>query len=434
MRILLRFAALLMLSVLLLTGCKPIKPKEEKCTEIVSAATCHKIGQLLIVGFGGADKNAQNKISWNDPKGTHFKEHSNIARDIAHWHVGGVIYFRTTLRDPKTGVSIRERNIENGLQLSRLSHDLQAYNTKIRQKANLMDLPLIISIDQEGGLVNPLVFATDLPNFTAQALGENETMNKGDPQKHQATLAFTNGFGEKIGIALNKYGINLNFAPDVDVNINPVNPIIGGLSRSYSDDPETVINQARQFIDGMHRQNLLATLKHFPGHGSSTGDTHKGLVDVTNTYQMDKELAPYKALIAQGYDDFIMSTHVINGQIDRTPCLQGNPNDPQNWCPGTLSHKTLTDLLRNELHFNGVIVSDDMEMGAIAARYPLEVALEKGLNAGIDMFIVSNHHYDRTPAFVNTIAHLIHDGKVPESRIDEAYQRVITIKKRIATR
>jgi beta-N-acetylhexosaminidase len=428
----LRFSIFAIL-ILLLAACKPAKPKTENCAEIVSAATCQKIGQLLIVGFGGMDHDENNKITWADPNGTQFKENSNIARDISHWHVGGVIYFRISIRDPGTGVVIRERNIESGPQLTRLSSDLQAYNSKIRQHKELPSLPLIIAIDQEGGLVNPLVFATDVPNYTAQALGKNEAVSMDDPQKHQAALTFTRSFAQKIGWALRKYGINLNFAPDVDIDINPVNPIIGGLSRSFSDNPQIVTNQANQFIDGLHSANILATLKHFPGHGSSSGDTHKALVDVTQTYQKDKELIPYKTLIGQGFNDFVMSTHVINGQIDRSQCLPGNPDDAQNWCPGTMSRKTLTDLLRNQLGFKGVIVSDDMAMAAIAANYPLEVALEKGLNAGVDMFIVSNHDLDRTGEFVNTIARLIRDGKIPESRIDESYQRIVAVKHRIAS-
>lgn len=361
-----------------LVGCKPAKPKTELCTDIVSAATCQKIGQLLIVGFGGLDQDPEGKVVWRDPNGTRFKEDSNIAKDIADWHIGGVIFFRNTLRHQQTGKLIRDRNIQSGEQLTQLTSALQAYNNKVREQQKLQPLPLITSLDQEGGLVNPLVFAKELPNYTPQALGANQAMNAADPQKLHNALAFTLDFGKKTGASLRKYGINLDFAPDVDVNINPVNPIIGGLARSYSDNPEIVANQAAQMISGLHSENIMTTIKHFPGHGSSTGDTHKGLVDVTNTYQMDKELAPYKILIGQGYNDFVMSTHVINGQIDRTQCAPGEANNPETWCPGTMSHKTLTELLRNQLHFNGVIVSDDMSMNAISTHYSLATALEKG--------------------------------------------------------
>lgn len=429
-----RLPFLLLISLFILAGCKPSKntsEKTEQCTQIVSAETCQKIGQLLIAGFGGMDRAEDGKITWNDPNGLVFKQSSNIAKDIGDWHVGGVIYFRTSWRRKDTGKWIRDRNIQGGEQLAKLSSNLQAYNQKIREKQKLPAIPLIIAIDQEGGEINALGFAPGLPSFTAQSLGKNEEINSGDPQKLQTARDVTLQFGKDNGGALKRYGINLDFAPDVDVNINPINPIIGALSRSYSDNPEIVANQAKQFIDGLHSQNILATIKHFPGHGSSTGDTHKNLVDVTNTYQMEKELLPYKMLISQGFADFIMSTHVINGQIDRTQCAAGDANDPQTWCPGTMSYKTLTELLRNQLHFNGVIVSDDMSMAAISAHYPLATALEKALNAGVDMFIVANHDYDYTPEFVLTIAKLVRDGKVSQSRIDDAYQHVIAAKQRL---
>ncbi len=430
----LKLALLSGLTALVLTGCnksaKSTKPATEQCSQIVSAATCEKIGQLLIVGFGGMDISPAGEITWNDPNGASFKENSNVAHDITDWHVGGVILFRGYLHKTN-GQFLRYRNIQDGELLTRLNADLQAYNNKTRQQQQLPPAPLLISIDQEGGLVDPLSFAPGLPNITPQSLGKNEAMNIDDPQKRQAALSFTHEYGKTTAQYLHDYGFNLNFAPDVDVNVNPVNPIIGALGRSYSDNPEIVADQAAQVINGFHSLNILAALKHFPGHGSSTGDTHKGLVDVTNTYQMDKELAPYKILIGQGYNDFIMSTHVINGQIDRTQCIAGNANNPETWCPGTMSYKTLTELLRNQLHYQGVIVSDDMAMGAIADHYPLATALEKGLNAGIDMFIVANHHTDNTADFVNTIAKLVRDGKVPQSRIDDAYQHVMAAKKRL---
>jgi beta-N-acetylhexosaminidase len=126
-----------------------------------------------------------------------------------------------------------------------------------------------------------------------------------------------------------------------------------------------------------------------------------------------------------------MSTHVINGQIDRSQCLPGDAQDPGTWCPGTMSYKTLTTLLRNQLHFQGVIVSDDIFMRALTDNYSLETILEKSLNAGIDMFIVNNHNHDYTSEIVINIAKLVKEGKIPESRIQDAYQHVADIKKRI---
>ncbi|MBS0351593.1 MAG: glycoside hydrolase family 3 protein [Proteobacteria bacterium] len=422
------------LTALILTGCdnsdnSPQKQEAKQCSKIVAAALCQKIGQLLIVGFGGVNVDQHNKITWIDPNGLVFKQDSNIAKDIADWHIGGVILFRGYLKK-KDNEFIRFRNIQNGPQVTNLNKALQAYNNKTRDQQQLRPLPLLISLDQEGGLIDSLSFAP-IQNYTAQALGTNEEMVLNDPQKRQQALNFTYNRGKVTGMVLKNYGFNLDFAPDVDVNINPVNPIIGGLSRSYSSNPEIVAEQANQMINGLHTSNILSVIKHFPGHGSSTGDSHKGLVDVTHTYQMELELAPYKKLISNGYNDFVMSTHVINGQVDRSQCLTGNPEDPGTWCPGTMSQKTLTGLLRNQLHFTGVIISDDMAMGAIANQYPLSVALEKSLNAGVDMFIISNHHADNTGDFVITIAKLVKEGKVPESRIEDAYQHGAGIKQRL---
>ncbi len=421
----------LFLAVLGLVGCKPATHKTEKCTEIVNETLCEKIGQLLIVGFGGLDQTPQGEITWRDPNALHFKSNSLVARDIKDWHVGGVIYFRGQFRREKDGKLIGDRNVQSRVQLSELSRDLQRYNDTVRQQQHLSPFPLFISIDQEGGLINPLVFIKNLPNFTAQARGENENQNWNDPSKRQAALDFGRKYGQITGAALKACGINLDFAPVVDVNINPVNPIIGGLSRSFSNNPDIVADQAQQFLLGLQEEKVLATLKHFPGHGSSTGDSHKGLVDVTNTYQMDKELLPYKKIIDQGYTDFIMSTHVINGQIDRTPCAPGDPQNPENWCPGTMSYNTLTGLLRKQLHFEGVIISDDMSMAAITGHYSLETALEKALSAGVDMFIVANHDANYTPKFVITIAKLVRDGKIPPERIEDAYQHVIAAKQKL---
>ncbi len=420
-------------SILFLLGSdsQPTPTSPAACSTIVSAELCERIGQLLLVGFGGHDEDENGKVIWDDPNGAVFKSDSNIAKDIQHLHIGGVYLSRKMYRNSKTGIFIRDRNIQNALQLTQLTTDLQNYNAVSDKNQDIKVVPLFTAIDQEGGLINSIGFAPGLPNYIAQALGLNESINANDPDKCQQALNFTFNYAKQTAAFAHQYGINLIFAPDTDVDINPVNPIIGGLGRSFSPDAGIVADQAAEVIKGFHSQNVLAAIKHFPGHGSSTGDSHLGLVDVTNTYQKDRELLPYKQLIADGYQDFVMSTHVINGQVDRTPCLAGDVNDPAHWCPGTMSYLTLTELLRNQLKFKGVIISDDMNMKAIAANYPLSTALEKALNAGVDMFIVANHYNDDTALVINTIAELVKSGKVKESRIDDAYQRVMQMKQRI---
>ena len=401
----------------------------QQCTDLVSAEMCQKIGQLFIVGFGAYQQNAQGKVTWNDNNGTVFKEQSYIAKDIADSHIGGVVYFRNTYRDKFTNEFVRDRNLVNAAQVTALSKALQNFNHQSRQQQKLPEIPLFIATDEEGGYVNALTFVKRR-NYTAQSLGTNQAIHADDAKKRQQALDFTLQFAGKTSRLLHQYGINLNFSPLVDLNINPVNPIIGAMGRSYSDDPQIVADQAAQVIKALKQAHVVPVLKHFPGQGSTFGDTHTGLVDATSTYEQDKELTPYKILINQGYDDVIMSTHAINGQIDKTQCRTGDTKDSQTWCPATMSYKTITELLRNQLHFKGIIISDDMAMAAITSHYPLETTLEKALNAGIDMFIVANHNGDHTPEFALAIAHLIKTGKVPASRIEDAYQRIVAFKQR----
>jgi len=427
-----RRAILIILLAGLSAACKPAEKTEPPCSSIVSASMCHKIGQMLIVGFGGYTQNAKGKVLWDDPWYGTFSPKSNIAKDIAQYHVGGVILFSSVYRNSKTHQYIRDRNITSPKQLKALIVDLQQYNQSTRQAANLPDLPLLISIDQEGGLVRRLTaeFGFSIPKIIPQALGLNQAIAR-DTTERQAALNFSYQIGKNTAKTLQQNGINLNFAPLADVNVNPINPIIGAFGRSFSGDPTIVTDQARQWIEAHHSENVLTSLKHFPGHGSSTKDSHLGMVDVTDVYHKETELMPYKILIDQGYQDFIMSTHVINGQFDKTQCRAGQADNHATWCPGTMSYKVLTELLRNQLGFKGIIVSDDMTMYAINRNYPLDVALEKSINAGANMFLIGNHQADDTPRVINTIARLVKQGKVNASLIEQSYQRIVKLKQRL---
>lgn len=403
------------------------------CHQQLSPALCAKIGQMLILGFGGLKQDKNGKIIWQDPNGAYFTENSNIARDIRNQHIGGVILYTHPYRNPKTGEFIRDHNIQNPQQVAKLTQALQAYSVKAQKQDGLPTLPLLVATDQEGGLAerlpSDLGFSHKL--LLPQSLGLNEEVALSDAKQKKQALETTRQYADKIAAELVKAHFNTNFAPVVDVNINPLNPIIGGKGRSFSANPYVAADQASQFIQAFHNKNILATLKHFPGHGSSSKDSHEGLVDVTDTYQQDKELLPYEILIHNGYQDLIMTTHVINGQIDRSQCKQGPKDDHTTWCPGTMSYKTLTTLLRKQLGFKGVIVSDDMTMGAIVKEYPLEIALEKAINAGVDMFIIANDSADNTELVVNTIAKLVKEGKVSEAQINRAYDHISSLKMRL---
>lgn len=412
--------------------CAPLRAQEKACTHYVSPQLCQKIGQMLIVGFGGCRGDGHGGIAFNDPHGTTFNPKSNIAMDIEKYHVGAVILYSQSLRSDARENFIRDRNIQGPKQLAKLNQDLKRYSSTIRQQQGLPKAALLIAIDQEGGTVNRLEnqFGFHLPQVIPMALGTHQALAGNDPQKISLARKNTRVFAERVAIILHASHIDINFSPVVDVNVNPLNPVIGALGRSFSDNPNIVTDQATEMINGFHQHQIIPALKHFPGHGSSTHDTHLRLTDVTDTYQKSVELLPYQALIKSGYQDLIMTTHVINGIIDSSQCRRGKINDRSTWCPGTMSKKTLTDVLRQELGFKGIIVSDDMTMSAITEYYPLSQAYEKAINAGVDMFIVGNHEGDYTPTVVLTIAKLIHDGKVSPARIEESYQRIMALKNR----
>jgi beta-N-acetylhexosaminidase len=407
------------------------------CHQIADKQLCNKIGQMLIIGFGGFKQDDSGKVLWNDKDSTKFDKSSIIAKHIAKNNIGGVILLLKPMRDVKTGKFIRNRNIQSPAQVTKLNKDLQDYNKLMRKNQGLEPLPLFISVDQEGGVIDRLPTALGFPVATLipQSLGAKEEqalygMNFiAQGLSHFFTIE-TYVYAKKIAQEIFDLGFNLNFAPAVDVNINPTNPIIGGLGRSFSYDPQVVVDQAKQFIKAFHEYQIIPTLKHFPGHGSSLGDTHIGLVDVTKTYQKDKELYPYYSLIRDGYDGMIMTTHVINGQIDKNQCKDGPKDNPVTWCPGTMSQVTLTKLLREEMGFDGIIVSDDITMGSIAKEYSLSTFLKNAINAGVNVFIVANNYEDQTDEVINTIASLVKNGEIEREKIDKTYNRIVGFKKK----
>jgi len=337
-----------------------------------------KIGQMLKAGF----------------RGLTIKESTHIIRDIENYHLGAVVLF-----DYDVPTRAPVRNVQSPNQLRELISDLQDYATT----------PLLVTIDQEGGRVARLKPDFGFPqSVSAGFLGDADNEDT------------TNMQGEITAQILKDLGINVNLAPVVDVNLNPENPIIGRIERSFSADPENVTKHARLFIRSHHKYGILTTLKHFPGHGSSKEDSHLGLVDVTDVWS-DNELIPYRNLIESGDADMVMTAHIFN----------------ENWdseYPATLSGNVIDGILRDQLGFNGVVISDDMQMDAVRSYYGLETAIEKTINAGVDILgFANNSIYDEDiiPTAHGIIKKLVDEGRVSENRIDESYQRIRKLKKRI---
>jgi beta-N-acetylhexosaminidase len=337
-----------------------------------------KIGQLLVVGFRGCLPS----------------ECDLIVRDIREHHVGGIILFDQEMADTST----RRRNVESAAQVRVLNQYLQSHAR----------IPLLVSIDQEGGRVNRLKPVYGFPESTShEELG----------RLNQPTETYRHA--EVTAKTLATHGFNLNLAPVVDLDAHPDNPIIKGKGRSFSADPEAVARHAAEFIRAHRAQGVLTCSKHFPGHGSATGDTHLGLVDVTQTWS-EKELIPFQRLIAADLCDVIMSAHVFNAKLD-----------PER--PATLSRAVITGILREKFGYNGVITSDDMEMKAISSYYGLEKSVPAAIDVGIDLLCFGNNlNYDPDIASraVAILMHAVESGRISEARIDVSYRRILALKRK----
>jgi len=331
-----------------------------------------RIARLLVVGFRGLRVEAGDWIA------------SNVAVD----RLGGVILFDKDARQAT-------RNVRTPRQVTRLVGDL---------KALAPERELIVAIDQEGGRVTRLSPAYGFP-----ALASEEAIGaRGDPD--------VTTWADGLVATLAEVGINLNLAPVVDLNVNRRNPAIGALDRAFSADPAVVANDAAIEIQAHRQKRIRTTLKHFPGLGSATSNTDFGVADVTKTWSQT-ELDPYRSLLGRELVDVIMAGHVVNGQIDPL-------------APASLSRGTVTDLLRGELGWDGVVITDDLQAGAITDNFGREDAVALALDAGNDLLLFANQQtYD--PEIVGWAIDLIEgfvtSGRIGESRIDRSYERVTAL-------
>ncbi|MBA2650572.1 MAG: glycoside hydrolase family 3 protein [Legionella sp.] len=350
-----------------------------------------KIGQMLIIGFNGKTVNGQ----------------SPIVKSIEKDNIGGVILFDYNYQTQTFG-----KNIESPKQVKTLNHDLQRAVFQANLKLHRPQLPLLISVDYEGGNVARLSEQYGFPKTTSPA-----TIGKGSGEK--AIIA-----AKAMASTLKQTGFNLNFAPMLDVKVNPKNPIIAKKGRSFSSDPGVVTRFAEIYSKQFLRQNIQCVYKHFPGHGSSTTDSHLGFVDVTTTWHSN-ELIPYQRLIpSKNSCGVIMSAHIVNRQLD------------DSGLPATLSYKILTGLLRNKLKFKGLIVTDDLQMKAISEQYGLEKSIVLAINAGADILIFGNNLRVKAqdPSKIIAIVEKnIKAGKISISRIEESYYRISKLKSELET-
>lgn len=331
-----------------------------------------QIGQMLVLGFDEA------KIDSN----------SAIVQAIQRYDLGGVILF-DRFYDDKT----RVKNIDSPQQLQALTSFLKTISPH-----------LMISIDQEGGKVQRLKPSYGFLNTSsATAIALKSTK--------EAKNEYT-----KLASMLKDNGINTNFAPVMDLALNQNNTVIYQLNRAYSDDVNKVVLYASIFLDALEEKGIIGVLKHFPGHGSSLNDSHKGFVDVTHTWSK-KELEPFIQLIHQYPVQMIMTAHIFNASLDKK-------------YPATLSFATNTQLLRETLGYKGVIISDDLQMKAISEHFSLKETVTLAINAGVDMLLFGNQlGKHNIKEIVDTIYKEVIKGNIAYERIVQSNQRIKALRK-----
>ena len=339
--------------------------------KIASMTLREKVGQLFVVRPETLDleQTSDGKIV-TDAMKEHLKEYP----------IGGIVLFK--------------QNITDAGQMTKLIQDYQ----------DASDIGLLVAVDEEGGTVARLAnhSAFDLPKYTnAASIGAT-----GDTEQAKA-------MGRTIGGYLKPYGFNLDFAPVADVNSNPKNPVIG--KRAFSSDPNVAAAMVSAAVEGFHESGMLCTLKHFPGHGDTGEDSHYGTATTTKTWEQMKavEMLPFEAGIAAGAD-VIMTAHITT------------PNATTDGLPASLSYTMLTERLRGELGYTGVISTDALEMKAISSHYSPADAAVTALNAGADILLMPA---DLKEAFDGVVS-AVETGRVSEERLNESVRRILTLKEK----
>jgi beta-N-acetylhexosaminidase len=338
-----------------------------------------KIGQMILVGFPG-----------DTPRHAGFRR---VRKQLRSGEIGGVLYLG--------------RNLRNRATVRRMNAGLVSVAPA--------RLPPLIAIDQEGGKVQRLKRLHGFP----------QTVSAKRMARRKSPVEAATAYGV-LAEGLSDWGFTLNLGPVVDVDTNPGNPIIGRLERSFSADPHKVTDYGAAFVEAHRQHGVLTALKHFPGHGSSRRDSHRGAVDVSRTWA-EKELEPFRRLIANDRADLIMTAHVVNRAL--------RPSGDA--MPVSLSKPALTEVLRGELGFDGVIMSDDLQMDAIRRNFSLEDAVLRAVGAGTDILVFANDKRPDPEIPAKVAAILISEARtdpVLAQKIDAAYGRIKALKSRLIAR
>ncbi len=335
------------------------------------------IGQMFLLGFDGCTV------------------------DRNHWLTDAIE------QDKLGGVILFDRNVDGAVQNISGPAQLQELTAQLQEMAAEL---LLVAVDQEGGRVCRLKERDGFPSSVSAAV-----LGRDEPDRSTAPAA------SAMAATLAGCGINLNLGPVVDLDLNPDNPIISRYERSFDSRAGQVVAHARAFIDAHHDQGIACCLKHFPGHGSARGDSHLGFVDITGDWQA-RELDPYKKLFAAGFEDAVMTAHVIHRGLDPSGL------------PATLSPLVVNGMLRRDLGFGGVTMTDDLQMRAIADHYGFREAVQRAVLAGVDLMIVGNNlvrSQDALSEGVAAIRELLDNETVDADYINASLARIDALKQKI---
>jgi beta-N-acetylhexosaminidase len=366
----------------------PPVPSPQMAEKVVTTPLRQKIGQMIMIGVHGTQpQDAEVTLALSQ---------------VEKGDVGGVLFFAYNIKSPQ--------------QVKKLT---RAFSTVKSPE------PILIAIDQEGGKVQRL---KKLNGFTDYASAYQVAQTK---SIFEAKIYY-----KILAQEIKNAGFNLNFAPVVDLHGSPSDPhhkaacpVVGGLERSFGNELQIVVNYAKAFMVAHHEVGLLTSLKHYPGHGLAQNDSHKGLVDITTSYD-PLEREPFRHLIAQGVVDTVMTAHLVHREVDPT-------------YPSTLSQNFIEPWLRHEDGFHGVVVTDDLNMGAIQQHYKLKEIVLRAIMAGNDILVFSNNALaapevkgfkaDATIAskVIHIVEQAIADGQLSEDRINASFIRILNLKSRL---
>ena len=392
------------LALLMLSGSAACSEKAEPVTPeslLAGMSLRDKVAQMMVASFRvwkEVPENATPEQEDAAPKKNITELNDEIRQMITRNHFGGILLFAENFADAE--------------QTLRLVSDLQSTN----QSGG--GVPYMIFADQEGGSVNRIAYAT-------QGVSNMALAATGDPENARLMASV---FGEELRLL----GMQGDFAPVMDVNNNPANPVIG--IRSFSDDPDTVAEFGCAYQAGLHEQGIISALKHFPGHGNTDTDSHTGFPLITSTYEELKarELIPFRDAIDEGAD-MVMTAHIQYPLIEQQTAVSVSTGE-QIYLPATMSKTILTDILRGDMGFDGVIVSDALDMAAVAENFTPEDTLKLTISAGVDLLLLpavkDTNLFRLTETYVDTAVALVESGEIDPARIDESVLRILKLKQK----